>query len=50
MLILVWFEKSLTLHKLVDKVVLTFKTDDITGGRGYVDPHGQLQAVQGGMG
>ena len=39
-----------TLHKLVDKVVLTFKTDDITGGRGYVDPHGQLHAVQEGMG
>ena len=39
-----------TLHKLVDKVVLTVKTDEITGGRGYVDPHGQLQAVQEGMG
>ena len=39
-----------TLHKLADKVVLTVKTDDITCGRGHVDPHGQLQAFQGGMG
>ena len=38
-----------TLHKLVDKVVLTVKTDDITGDRGHVDPHGQLQAVQRGI-
>ena len=40
-LILVWFERSL--H-------LTFKTDDVTKGRKDVDPHRQLQAVQGRMG
>ena len=29
-----------TLHKLADKVALTVKTDNITGGRGHVDLHG----------
>ena len=28
----------LTLHKLADKVSLTIKADDLTGGRGDMDP------------
>ena len=36
-----------TLHKLVDKVILTSKTDDVTSSRKDVDSHGQLWAVQG---
>ena len=35
-----------TLHKLVDKVVLDNKTDDVTSGRKNVDP--DTQAVTGG--
>ena len=34
-----------TLHKLVDKVILTSKTDDVTSSRKDVDSHG---AVMGG--
>ena len=37
-----------TLHKLVDKVVLDNKTDDVTSGRKDVDP--DTQAVTGGSG
>ena len=38
-----------TLHKLVDKVILTSKTDDVTSSRKDVDSHGRLLkwAVQG---
>ena len=38
-----------TLHKLVDKVILTSKTDDVTSSRKDVDSHGWLLkwAVQG---
>ena len=31
-----------TLHKLVDKVILTSKTDDVTSSRKDVDSHGRL--------
>ena len=38
-----------TLHKLVDKVILTSKTDDVTSSRKDVHSHGRLLkwAVQG---
>ena len=39
-----------TLHKLAEKLALTFKTDDVTRVRKDVDPHRRLQAVQGRMG
>ena len=39
-----------TLHKLVDRVTLTVKTDDVTKGRKDVDLHGRLRVVQGRMG
>ena len=39
-----------TLHKLVEKLSLTVKADDVTKGRKDVDPHGWLRAVQGRMG
>ena len=40
-----WYDlKDLfTLHKLVDKVGLDVKTDDVTRVRKDVDPHGQLR-------
>ena len=31
-----------TLHNLAEKVSLTTKTDDVTGGRGDVDPSGSV--------
>ena len=39
-----------TLHKLAEKLALTFKTDDVTRVRKDVDLHGRLRAVQGRMG
>ena len=33
-----------TLHKLVEKLSLTAKTDDVTRGRNNVDQHGRLRA------
>ena len=34
-----------TLHKSVEKLSLTIKTDDVTSGRRDMDPHGWLQAA-----
>ena len=36
-----------TLHKSVEKVSLTIKTDDVTSGRRDVDAHRWLQGAQG---
>ena len=51
MLILVWFERSLHSAKVNGQSCsLTVKTDDVAKGRKDVDPHGQLQVVQGRVG
>ena len=39
-----------TLHKLMAKLALTIKTDDVMRGRKDVNPQGRLRVVQGQMG